>query len=187
MNIPQIRMHSQMAQIEINQTAAKQYIEQPKAEMSIQQPAATLSIHTTPSRLQIDQTQAWEDMNLMHITRRNEQFAAEGLQAVQEGISRKAAQGRQLMMVEQEGNPIVSQAVTNSLNPAKQLGITFIPSPFSVKINYQPSEVDIDVQRNEPVIEVLRNDPEIHYEPGSIDIRMKQLQELNIDFINLYA
>jgi hypothetical protein len=187
MNIPQIRMQSQMAQIEISQTPAKQSIRQPKAEMSIQQPAASLSIQTTPSRLQIDQTQAWEDMNLMHITRRNEKFAEEGLRAVQEGVAKKAVQGKELMMIEKEGNPIVAQAVTNSQKPKKQLAITFIPSPFSVKINYQPSEVNIEVQTNKPVIEVQRNNPEIQYEPGSVDIRMKQFQDLNIDFVNLYA
>ncbi|WP_164218345.1 DUF6470 family protein [Virgibacillus sp. YIM 98842] len=187
MNIPQIRMQSQMAQIEISQTAAKQYIRQPAAEISIQQPPASLSIQTTPSRLQIDQTQAWEDMNLMHISRLNEKFAKEGLRAVQEGMAKKAAQGRELMMIENEGAPVIEQAMTNSQDPVKQLGINFIPSPFSVKINYQPSDVEIDVQVNKPVIEVERNNPQIHYEPGSVDIRMKQFQELNIDFINLYA
>jgi len=187
MNIPQIRMQSQMAQIEINQASAKQYIEQPHAEMSIQQPAASLSIHTTPSKLQIDQTKAWEDMNLMHITSRNERFAQEGLRAVQEGMARRAVQGRQLMMIENDGNPIKDQAVANSQNPKKQLGITFIPSPFSVKINYQPSEVNIDVQTNKPVIDVQRNDPEFHYEPGYVNISMKQFQELDIDFVNLYV
>jgi len=187
MNIPQIRMQSQMAQTEINQTAAKQYMKQPKAEMTIQQPAAALSIQTTPSRLQIDQTQAWEDMNLMPITRRNEKFAQDGLQAVQDGMARKAAQGRQQMMIENNGNPIADQAAMNSQKSARQLGITFIPSPFSVKIIYQPSEVNIDIQRKKPVIEVHRNSPEIHYEPGYVDVRMKQFQELNIDFVDLYA
>jgi len=187
MNIPQIRMQSQMAQIEISQTAAKQTMKQPAAEMSIQQPEASLSIQTTPSRLQIDQTQAWEDMNIMHIMRRNEKFAEEGLQAVQEGMAKKAEQGRELMMIENEGTPIIDQAITNSKDPEKQLGITFIPSPFSVKIHFEPSDVEIDAQVNKPVIEVERNYPQIHYEPGSVDIRMKQFQELNIDFINLYA
>ncbi|GAB3802877.1 DUF6470 family protein [Virgibacillus kimchii] len=183
MKIPQIRLESQMAQIEIQQTAAKQYIKQPKAEMTIQQPAASVSLKTTPAKLQIDQTQAWEDMNLMHITRRNEKFAEEGLQAVQDGVARRAAQGRELMMIEREGDPIVAQAAANSRKSGKPLGITFIPSPFSVKIDYQPSEVNIDVQLNKPVIEVNTNNPQMDYETGSVDIRMKQHQSLNIDFI----
>lgn len=187
MNIPQIRMQSQMVKNEIQQTAGKLYMRQPQAEMSIQQPAASLSIHTAPARLQIDQTQAWEDMNLMSITKRNEKFAQEGLQAVQEGTARRAAQGRELRTIETEGNPIAAQAAVNSRKPAKELGIAFIPSPFAVDIDYLPAEVYIDVQTNEPVIDVQTKEPEFYYEPGSVDNRMKQLQELNIDVVHFYA
>ncbi|PAV31017.1 hypothetical protein CIL05_04725 [Virgibacillus profundi] len=187
MRLPQIRMESQMAKIQIQQTPGKQEIQQPNAKTSIQLPKAQVSMSTTPSKLQIDQTKAWEDMNLMHITKRNDKFAQEGVQAIKEGMARRAQQGSQLMKIENNGNPIASQAIANGYDGKKNLGIKFIPSHFSVKINYQPSEVHINVQTNKPVIEATIRKPEHIYKKGSVDISMQQYQELEIDFINLFG
>lgn len=183
MHFPQIRMQSQMAQIQMKQTNGKQEIRQPKADLSIQQPQAQMSIRTTPSKLQIDQTKAWEDMDLMSILRRNDKFAQEGLNGSLEGVGRRASQGRELMEIEKDGNPIASQAIRNGHTSMKSLGIKFIPSHFAVKTSYQPSEVQIDVQTNKPIIEATPRRPEHHYERGSVEISMKQYQSLVIDFV----
>lgn len=183
MHFPQIRMQSQLAQIQIQQTHGKQEIRQPKADLSIQQPQAQVSMKTTPSKLQIDQTQAWEDMNLMHIFRRNDKFGQEGMNAALEGAGRRAAEGTELVRIENGGNTIASQAKRNGHTPMRPLGIKFIPSHFAVKTSYQPSEVQIDVQTNKPIIEATPSRPEHHYERGSVDISMKQYQSLEIDFV----
>ncbi|OZU88798.1 hypothetical protein CIL03_10970 [Virgibacillus indicus] len=187
MRLPQIRIDSQMAKIQIQQTAGKQEIQQPNAKISIQQPQAEISMTTTPSKLQIDQTQAWEDMNLMHITKRNDKFARAGLQDLQAGMARRAQQGSELMKIENKGNPIASQAIANGYRAKQSLGIKFIPSRFAVKTSYQPSEVQIDVQTNKPVIEATIRKPEHIYKQGSVDISMQQYQQLEIDYINLFG
>lgn len=183
MQVPQIRIQSQMAKIQITQTKGKQEIRQPRAELSIQQPPAKITMNTTPSKLQIDQTQAWEDMNLMHIFKRNDKFAQEGMRSVQEGTGRRAAEGTEMMRIENGGNPIASQAITNGNTQMKSLGITFIPSHFSVKTSYQLAEVNIDVQTNKPIIEANPRKVEHHYERGQVDTSMKQYQQLEIDFV----
>lgn len=183
MQVSQIRIQSQTAQIQITQTKGKQEIQQPEAELSIQQPPAQVSINTTPSKLEIDQTKAWEDMNLMHIIRRNDQFAQEGMKGLLEGMGRRAEQGTALMKIENGSNPIANQAITNGHIQMKSLGITFIPSHFSVKTSYQPAEVNIDVQTIQPVIDATIRKVEHQYERGSVDISMKQYQQLEIDFV----
>ncbi|WP_121640153.1 DUF6470 family protein [Virgibacillus sp. Bac330] len=183
MNIPQLKMTSQMAQIELQQTKPKQTIRQPKADISIQQPKAEMSMRTTPSKLTIDQTKAFADANLMSIFQRNDQFAREGKQAVLEGIERRAQQGTELMKIEQKGNPLISQAKMNAYTPMKRLGIAFIPSPFSVKIDYKPAELHIDVQAKKPNIKVQTNSPEHHYVPGDVLTKMKQYQDLQIEVV----
>lgn len=187
MLMPQIRMESQMAKIHIQQTAGKQEIRQQKAELSIQQPKAEMSMTTSPSKLQIDQTEAWEDMNLMQIMKRNDKFAQEGLQSLKEGIARRAQQGSELMKIEKKGNPIAAQAATNGYEVKKNLGIKFIPSHFSVKTNFQPAIVHMDVQTKKPAIDATVQKPEITYRRGSVDISMKQYQHLQIDYINLFG
>ncbi|HLQ97068.1 MAG TPA: DUF6470 family protein [Candidatus Dormibacteraeota bacterium] len=181
MNFPQIQMQSQMGQIEISQTRGKQEITQPKAEPSIKQPSAEMEIGTTPSRLTIDQTKAWEDMNLMSVLRSSEKFAEEGATAIQEGTARRAEQGRQMMEIEHQEQIFVNQAISNSKRPSKNLNIAFIPSSFAVKIDYKPSQVHIDVQRNDPIIDAIPHYPEHHYNPGEVSIKMAQYPYLEID------
>ncbi|WP_099159878.1 DUF6470 family protein [Virgibacillus ndiopensis] len=187
MQLPQIRMSSQMAQITIQQTPGHQEIQQPEADLSIQQPKAEISMKTTPSKLRIDQTQAWEDMNLMHISKRIEKFASDGRQRLLEGIGRRARQGNELMEIENKGNPIASQAIENGYDGMKKLGITFIPSQFAVKINYQPSDLQIDVKVNKPIIDAEPHRPIHKYEPSNVNIGMKQYQDLQIDFVHLFS
>ncbi|WP_164668083.1 DUF6470 family protein [Virgibacillus doumboii] len=187
MQLPQIRMESQMAKIQIQQQSGKQQIQQPEAKLSIRQPEADLTINTTPSKLDINQTQAWEDMNLMHVFKLIDKFANEGRQGAMEGIARRAQEGQQLMKIENKGNPIVSQAVSNAFDQKKQLGIKFIPSTFAVKTNYQPSEVQIEVKVNEPVIDAKPQKPIISYTPGGVTTSIKQYQDLQIDFVHLFS
>ncbi|MFD2629167.1 DUF6470 family protein [Oceanobacillus kapialis] len=187
MKLPQIRIQSQMAQTQIQQTRATQEIRQPKADLNIQQPAAEITMRTTPSKLKIDQTKAWEDMNLMHIFKRNDRFAQEGLSAVKEGMARRAQQGTELMKIENGGSPLTTQASTNAQRQMKSLGLTFIPSPFSVKTSYQPSELDISVKTNAPIIQAKANQPEITYHRGSLKTSMKQMPSLEINFVDLHS
>ncbi|WP_106496668.1 DUF6470 family protein [Lentibacillus sp. Marseille-P4043] len=186
MQLPQIRLQSQMAKIQIQQTPARQEIRQPKADLSIEQPKADLTMKTKPAKLNIDQTQAWEDMNRMHVSKLIKKFANEGQQALLEGIGRRAEQGAQLMKIENKGNPIPQQAIANAFDGMKTLGIKFIPSQFSVHLDYQPAEVDIDVKPNKPIIDAKINKPTHQYERGSVNINMKQYQNLDIDFVHLF-
>lgn len=187
MQLPQIRLESQMARINMTTQPAGQEIQQPRAGLSIQQPRADVTMRTIPSKLTIDQTQAWEDMNLKSAKRSIEEFAQEGKQAALEGTGRRASQGTELMKIENKGNPLISQSFQNAHEPPRSLGIKFIPSFQAVKINYQPSEVQIDVQPNKPRIDVQVNKPIVNYIPGSVDISMAQYQDLKIDFVNLFS
>ncbi|AXI10017.1 hypothetical protein CUC15_14250 [Oceanobacillus zhaokaii] len=185
MQLPQIRMQSQLAQIQIHTTSAKQQIKQPKADLIIHQPQAQLSIKTTPGKLDIDQSKAWEDMDLMSILKRNDRHAQEGMRAVAQGTARKASEGTELMKIENGGTPLISQAVRNGHDQMKSLGIKFIPSAFAVKFNYQPAKVHIDAETNQPTIQAIPNRPIINYQPGSVETSLKQREDLQISFTNL--
>lgn len=185
MQLPQIRMESQMAQIQIQQTSARQKIRQPEADISIRQPYADVSMETKPSKLTIDQSQAWEEMGLMPILKRIEKYANDGRQGAMDGIARRAKQGEELMQIENEGDPIVSQAMTNAYDQQRALGITFIPSNFAVKIYYEPSDVHVNVNANKPVINNQPQKPEHIYIPGDVTTRIGQYQDLQIDVSHL--
>lgn len=185
MQIPQIRLQSTYGQIQINTEQPIQSIQQPKAQMDLQQPHAELTIERTPSKLTIDQTKAREDVDLKHISKRIEEAAQQGYQDFLEGMARNSQEGDELMMIENGGNPIADQAQRNSEGPELQFNIGWIPSAGSVKINFVPGKVDIQVKRN-AVINNTRPQKPIHdYQPGKVNISMKQYPTLKIDFVNL--
>ncbi|MFC0272213.1 DUF6470 family protein [Metabacillus herbersteinensis] len=182
MQVPQIRLESTTAQIGIKTNNARVEIQQPKAGLSIQQPKAELTIETIPSILTIDQTEAWADMDLKHISRRIEEAAGQGRKDLLAGIARRAQEGEELMKIEDGGNPIPQQAKRKSEKPMYEFNIGFIPSAGSVKINYQPAKVNVDVQNNKPKIEVEINKPILDYHPGNVDIQLERRNDLKIDF-----
>ncbi|QDP41281.1 DUF6470 family protein [Radiobacillus deserti] len=185
MRLPQVRLESQMAKIQIQSTPAVQTIQQPKALQSIEQPHATVTMSTTPGKLTIDQTKAWEDMNLYGPLRAAEKEGMRGKQAVLEGISRRAQQGQELMKIENKGNPIVNQAIVNGHKPMKQFNIGWIPSLFSVKTHYTPSELDVNVKAKSPIINHEPQSPIVEFHSGSVETSLQQEASLDVDFVNV--
>ncbi|XQY91516.1 DUF6470 family protein [Metabacillus sp. HB246100] len=182
MNIPQIRLESISAQISIHINKAEQLIEQPKAEVSIEQSKATMHIETTPSKLTIDQIEARADMDLKNISRRIKEAADKGKEDLLEGISRRVQEGEQFKRIENGGNVIAEIEKNRNLKPPQPANIKFIPSAGSVKIQYEPAKVNIEVKENKPLINVITHKPIIEYNPGEVEIGMKRINELFIDF-----
>ncbi|MDM5315079.1 DUF6470 family protein [Fictibacillus sp. b24] len=185
MNFPQLRMQSTKGELGLTITKAVQQIEQPQADMTIRQRSAEMDIETTPGKLIIDQTQAWADMNLMHIFKRIEEYARNGYQDWLSYLAKTSSQGDQLMRIENKGNPLISQAKMNSESPILDYNVGFIPSAFSVKMNYRPAKVNINWKTHQPDINVKVNKPRHHYSPGVVRGKMKQMPSLHIEVIGL--
>ncbi|MFP7479050.1 DUF6470 family protein [Terribacillus saccharophilus] len=185
MQMPQIRLQSQQAKISIHTTDATVDIGQPEAEQTIRQPQAEITMHTTPSKLTIDQTQAWNDMDLKSVFKRTEDFAELGKKSYLDGIARRVQEGKEMMQIEKGGDPIVAQAKRIDERKLKDFGLGWIPSRFAVKTDYQPSELDINVKINRPEIKNTAQKPEFNYQKGQVDTSIAQYQSLKVDFENL--
>ncbi len=184
MNMPKIRMESQFAKIGMERINPVQELEQPRAEMTIQQPHADLEIERIPGKLTIDQTEAWEAMELKSVFKWAEEFAERGYESWLEGMARISRQGDELMRIENDGDPIVEQAIENSEDPYAEFNVGWIPPPFSVKIHYEPGEVNIRAKANKPLIEAVPNPPIHRYTPGKVRIYLRQQHDLHIYVVN---
>ncbi|MFD1067695.1 DUF6470 family protein [Oceanobacillus locisalsi] len=184
MDFPQIRIQSQQAKIQIQSEPAQLHMSQPSGDLTIRQPEADISMQTRRGRLNIDQSRAWEDMNLLSAKKSIARHAEQGKQAALEGTARRARQGDALMRIENDANPIPAQAVENGFSQQKQLGLTFIPSPFAVETSYEPAELDIQVQVHQPVIEGSVNKPVMQYTPGSLETSLAQHPDVTIEIVN---
>lgn len=183
MNIPKLQINSTKVKIGLNIQKPVQEIEQPSANLDLQQPKAIQTMKTTKSQLSIDTEQARADVDLKSIRRRMEEFAAEGHQAVSEGIGRRAQEGTELMKIERGGNPIKSQAQQSGRQPYSSLGIKFVPSYGSVKVKFEPGSVDIQVEPQQVINNTTINKPIHNYTPGKVKVEMLQHASLTIDWL----
>ena len=182
---PQIRLQSTPAKIDIQVQRGSLEMEQKPADLEVEQPKAEMTIERRPSKLTIDQTKAREDVGYKSVPRMIEDAAAEGKQAVLEGIARRGRDARELLQIQNGGNPIASLAKRNSQGETKQFGLGWIPSPNSVQIDYDPGEVTVSVEPKKAVINSTTNKPQINVTPSKVNISLAQYPSLEIDFENL--
>ncbi|WP_239587531.1 DUF6470 family protein [Bacillus pakistanensis] len=185
MNFPQIRLQSTPAKIEIQTKPGRMEIEQPPAKLDLQQPKGKLDIEHIPSKLTIDQTEAWADMDLKHISRRIAEFAKQGYEDWLSGLARVSQDGDELMKIENGGNPLAEQAKRNSENPSYDFNIGWIPSAGSVKINYDPGDVNIHFEPHRVINNTKPQKPIIEHVPAKVNIKLKQYSDMKIEFENL--
>jgi hypothetical protein len=183
MSFPQIRMEATLAKLAISTTRGELQITQPPADVTIEQPKPEMVMNVTPGRLTIDQSQAWADMDLKHIFRRIEEAEQEGYESWLAYLATTSQQGDELMKIENGGDVLASQAQINSEDPPLEFNVGFVPSPFSVKIHYEPAQLMIDWNINKPLIDIKARPPIIDYKPGKVSIDMAQHNSLRIDVV----
>ncbi len=187
MHTATLRIDSQPAKIAIRQTNGTVELAQPKADMSIAQPKADLQMRSTKGKLTIDQTQAFEEANLMGPLRSTEKHAQKGKQATLEGTKRRASEGSQLVDIHIGSNMIAEQSKQKGHRQYVPPSIKYIPSPFSVKTHYTKGDVTIDAQAQQPNIDVRINKPALNFNRGGVDISMAQHPSLSIHFDDIYV
>jgi len=174
MRIPQLKMESTNAMIAIRQTASQLNIHQEQVEVEIRQPKADLQMKSKKGKLSIDQSQAFAEANLKSALRWNQDIAARGRQHASSGTARRARQGNQLIDIHKGANALVALAKENGHPPDKVMGIKYIPSPFSVKVHYEPGNIDIKVQSHNPQIDAHTKKTDIAANRGGVSISMAQ-------------
>ena len=183
MNFPKLQIRTTDAKLGLNIEKPKQVIRQPKATQLIEQPAAIVEMNTTRGVMKIDSSQARRDVGLIGPLEFTSKYASEGRQKGMQGIARRASEGRQMMDIAHNSNAVASIAKKNTFPTPARLGIDFIPSVGSVKLDYTPSKVDINIQTQYAKISAQVNKPIHEYTPGNVSGFMLQNPSIEIDFI----
>lgn len=142
--IPQIGIYSRMGIIGTRYTGSQLQIKTKPADLHISAPAARLSITYEPGQLTIDQTQAFADEGLRKPLAFLQYEAAKARQAVSDRTASTAQWSEQLLHT--HGNSALKQYAGRNDPKRVQLVPTLVPSPFSVKIHYQPGGVRISTE-----------------------------------------
>ncbi|MEK4146238.1 DUF6470 family protein [Robertmurraya sp. FSL W8-0741] len=182
MKLPRLEIDSQLAYLGLNKSRSTIEIRQPKADMSLNQPQPEVEYMKTDSKLEIDQTEAFADANLKNPLRVVKEWAAKAKQKALQSIAENAVEGNRLMRIEgQRKSAIPEIARENSEPDQMQFNIGYMPSSADkVKFSYQPSTIEIKVHRGNFNIDIKPNEPIIKYNPGNLQIYLKQKASMQI-------
>lgn len=184
MAIPQIQLQINDIQMNYSIRAPQVNISQPKAEMSISQENPTFEVTSKMGQLTTDQSQAFAEAGLKSISQVNQEYVQKGRQAVLSSIAKKAQQGDMLLRgagKNQKGAAIQQIAKQNDMvQPQKQIGIKFIPSPLSIKRDFIPGHFNIDIETTKPQIDAKINKPRIDLTYGDVTGTMTQRPSVEV-------
>ncbi|MCD8500919.1 MAG: DUF6470 family protein [Bacillaceae bacterium] len=162
MQVTRLHIQSTHGNIGLQSQRPHLEIEQKAPDLFISQEHHVLDITHTQASLTIDQTAAFDSANLKHIFNLNKEYAAKALNKAVQATMRYAAEGNQLMRIENGGNVIAHLAKKNAvIFNEKQVTIKQMPSPFSVKTHYKPREVKVNVNATPVNIQVQRKEPNV--------------------------
>ena len=182
MEIPQLQIQTTPGKLVVHAERGTQQIEQPRASMEQEQPAAVLEISTTKPELSVDTTEVRADVDMKSVFRRTEEFAQAGLQAVQDGMARRASEGQQLLRIENGGNMIADLAKQNGTPPPAELGIRFVANRSKIQMSITPGTTNINATPQKPTLNVQVNKPIHTYTPGNVTGQMEQYPSIQIDW-----
>lgn len=181
MQIPQLQIETSPAKLGLQIDKPQQSIQQPKATLSIEQPAAILDIRRTQPQLHVDSSEAYASMGLKSIARLNSEYVQEGLQAIQEGVARRASEGTQMMRIENGGEAIQDIAKQNATPPPQAINVRFLLGRFGVDISWTEGTTDIQAEPQKPKIDAQINAPIHDYTPGKVSGVMESYGHIQID------
>lgn len=173
-------VHQQRAEIGLNIKRASVSISQPNADIRYSSPQPNVKYSIKQAKLLIDQSQAFDEANLKSPLTMTREAAQKAKQAVLKGISRRVREGNQLMDIAHTKRLMIPQMMKQRTGiQKKEFNIGYMPSSLhAVKIKYQPGALELDVNIGNFRIDVTPNDPIYRYQPGNLDIYLKQKNDL---------
>jgi hypothetical protein len=179
MSIPQIQIRQQYALIGIDTQPGRQQIQQPQATMEIRQTAAELEMSQPMGHFEINQDRARDALGIGNHLETMLKIYSKASDIALEGLARVVEEGNQLAAIHLRGNPIADNA-TNWQRTFPDFDVRGPASIDNVDIQYIPGQLSIGVIPGGVDINVKVNPPVISYEPGKVNIYLRQKPNLQI-------
>ncbi|KIL40650.1 hypothetical protein SD70_12090 [Gordoniibacillus kamchatkensis] len=179
MNDLRLSIHQTFAQIGIQTYRASQEMQLPKGDLQIQQPKAQIDIHSPPGQLQIDSSEAWSALGVGPNLAWNSMIYSQCQSVALQAIAKTVEDGNRMAQITNHGDAFadIASDVFERQNPIEYTGN---PAYDNVKITYTPQKPEIHIEAQHPIIQYTPQKPDIQYNPGSVDIYLKQKQAIDI-------
>lgn len=146
-----VRINQVSGQLKLNITPPKLNLQtKSKSDFEMNKQPGRLEIKTRDAKVEISTRQARAALNHKFYKIYSKDIAQKGYQSVMQGIAKYAQQGDQLARIENKGQPLISQAKSNSEDPKRELGLKRKPgaevriTPGDVQMNYSKDQLNIN-------------------------------------------
>lgn len=181
-SMPQIQISQTWAQIGIRHIPGQLQIEQPHPVVESESRPPELKIHRRGSQLLIDQTRAWEAYALISPVKLTQTIVS-NIKAVYPHMVAKIAQDGDRMADVHLSTNVFTQLAREQPRPLTELKIAGPASTLNVEFEYQPEELALEVQAGNWQYRIKAQKPQITYQPGRVEIYLRQPPQLEIDWI----
>lgn len=176
----ELRINHSWPQLGMETTPPQQLIEQPRAQLETTTTPVQGSVEGEAFRLEIDQSACFAETGLKNIFDLIKDYAQEGRGALLEGIGRRAAEGTQLAAID-KGRRLEDIIAEKTLPRMADSTIAFIPQSRP-QINFTGGKT-YKLEAGETNTKITPARPIHEYTPGSVSIYLKQMPELQIDWV----
>lgn len=176
---------AQPALIGIRTTSAQLNMRSEQPLVEIHTEPSNLNAHNTLPKIEIDQSQCFSESGLKGILELTADNAAYSVQAMQESVGRIAEQGDELTNFAGGGNVIAEQAGYNAFDQfARDWNMVTMPQSRP-KITLIEGGVKFDPVSAKVTFNAKLTKPEIDYQPGNVEVYLRQKDQINIHFEGL--
>ncbi|KRE44479.1 DUF6470 family protein [Paenibacillus sp. Soil522] len=179
MQIPQIQIRQQYAQIYIDADIGKQELQQPQATVEREQIKPEQHFTTSRGQLEINQDPAWDALGIGDNLKTMSKIYSMSSEMALRGLARIVENGNRLADIHLGGNPI-SDMAGDWQRTYPEFDFRGEASYDNVDITYTPGELTIETTPGRINMNVEVNRPSHHYERGKLDIYMSQYPKVEI-------
>ena len=143
---------------------------------------AELNMQVTLPKVEIDQKQCFSESGLKGILELSSENVRDAVSQMYASVGRIAEQGNALTDIHTGGNPIADQAYYNAYDQFdKDYNMVTMPKSRP-KITVIEGKVNLNPTQGKITATPRLTKPELDYQPGKVDIYLRQKADLQIDF-----
>jgi len=181
-----IAIDQSFARLGLNIKQQKLSIQQKQSEFKFKLVSDTLEIdRIQQASLEIDNTNANYDMGIKKSRVLSKESAQKGIQVALKGIAKYAREGNQLADIQKEGEPLIEQAKRRMGSKKKEIVLKW---KRNSQINFTPAKQKINFNLTELDgirLESKVNFPKLNWNPGKVNVYLKQKPELKIRAVDV--
>ncbi|CAG7655454.1 DUF6470 family protein [Paenibacillus allorhizosphaerae] len=181
MQIPQIQIRQQQAQLSIDTDLGQLEMRQPKATFELRTVAPKLHIHSEEGQLSIDNSR-WQDaIGLGHHLESMSRIYSTCKEIAIQGVARRVQEGNRMAAI-QTGANVFADLAKESMNDVDNFQFMYLgnASYDNIDIRYESRPVDIQVEEGRVEKNIQMNRAEVQYHLGKRDIYLAQFPKVEI-------